>query len=195
MRTLLTALFVTLFSATCFAELVPNPAYEGWAACKPGSTITHKMTNKIDMEGQQMDQTATQEEKLVEVTPEHAVVSMTVTVSMMGHTMTQPATTVKIPAKVEKDKLAAVGQSPSANLKITEMKESKETIEVKGKKLDCTKYEYTVEMSERGQAMAGKVKCWVSKEIPGGAVKMEMDVTKPMKMTTVREITDYNIIK
>ena len=40
--------------------------------------------------------------------------------------------------------------------------------------------------------MSAKVKCWISKDIPGGLVKEEVEMEKPEKGTGTRQVTDYN---
>jgi len=197
MRTLLAGLFVVLFSTTALAELVDNSAYQSWAACKPGSSVTYKTTVKMEMEGMEgMTPTTTVEQKLVSITPEHAEVSFSTTMTMAGQTRSMPGATIKIPAKIEKETLAAGDVSQlTEKPKITDMKESKEALEVKGKKVETTKYEFTMEVTQQGQTIVAKVKNWVSKDVPGGMVKMEKNMDKPVKMTNITELADYNIIK
>jgi len=107
-----------LFSSACFAEMVDNPIYQSWAVLKPGSTVTTNTFIQMDGVGAEIP-AVIQEDTLVEVTPEHVVVSTTVDNRMTS--MKQgpgPATTRKIPAKVEKDYV------PMPNDKITNLKQT-----------------------------------------------------------------------
>ncbi|MCL2648275.1 MAG: hypothetical protein FWD61_14895 [Phycisphaerales bacterium] len=190
MRAIVTGLVVGLFCATGFAEMMANPVYEAWAACKLGTSVTIKMTNKLE----DVEDSTTQEEKLVEVTPEQVVIAVTTSEGIVvdGSTQALPSSKVTIPAKVEKELAPLARQFQRSNAKVSGMKESKETVEVKGKKVEATKYEYAVEVRQGdGDTLSAKVKCWMSKEVPGGVVREEVNVERPEKVTGVREVTDY----
>jgi len=169
--------------------MVANPVYEAWAACGPGSSVTTMISQTNEAES------VAQKETLVEVTPEHVMISVTVT---LGRQVSSP-TNVQIPAKIEKELVGLpriLLDTDKPKPKIVEMKESKESVEVKGKKVEATKYEYTTIESSNVEAktVSAKVKYWISKDIPGGLVQLVVDVEKPEKMITTQQVMDYTKI-
>src|SRR5262245_2320497 len=80
-------------------EMVPNPAYTAWAACKPESTVTTKQ----DMDMGAMKVASTMTQKLLEVTPDGAKIEVAMSVEVLGQKQENKQNQT-IPAKVEKGK-------------------------------------------------------------------------------------------
>ena len=155
------------------AEMVENPQYTSWAKHQSGTEVTIK--NEMSGQGMTMSQEIRQ--KLLEVTPDKAVIEMTV-VTDMGGQKNEQKQTQDVPSKVTKEQ--AEGQLPP-NVKGTVTKMGKEKVEVAGKSYDCEVTQY------EGDGPQGKVtgKTWMTPEIPGMMAKTEMNTAgqSPMKMT------------
>lgn len=163
LKLIATVIGVCLFTGTIFAEQVDNPAYQNWARFKPGTSVIHSQQTAMGGMNMQMEMTQT----LKELTPEKAVVDMTVKNSMMpggGQT-----SSVTIPAKVDASQAQAPGKMPEG-MKGEAKSLGKETVKVSDKSYECEVTQFTGE----GQGMKSEGKSWTSNEVPGSMVKMEM---------------------
>ena len=126
-----------------------NPEYDYWSNHKVGSWVKFKM--EADQGGQkvQVDMTRT----LSELTKEKAVIEQKQKVTVGG---------VAQPEGTEKEDVPADNDPNPTKIE----KEGDEEITVNGKKMKCHWIE--------GTQKEGKVKFWVTKEVPGGVVKAEM---------------------
>jgi len=167
---------------TASAEQVDNPVYASWAACKIGTTVTHKQTMQILMGGTNapltIDMVITQ--TLKEVKAEAITVEVTTTASNQGRaasSFSQPATKTSIPAKIDKDKVDVPADIPASQVK--DVKMGKETLEVAGKKYEAT----TVEFTQAGSGGLGpnntELKLWSTADVPGRLIKMEVHGKAP----------------
>jgi hypothetical protein len=143
-------------------ELVDNPAYKSWSKHKVGSTV--ELQSSTDAGGQTFKTAMTQ--KLVELTPEKAVVEMSIKIDIPGATA-PPAQKQSFAAKVKKED-ATVGKLPQG-MKGEVKDKGSEKVSVAGKSYNCKVYEFTGE--QNGVKSTGKT--WTSEEIPGTLVKME----------------------
>jgi len=202
---LLAACVILGLSSAAFAELVDNPTYQNWAKYKPGTSVTLKQSSVMSMMGPAaMESTITQ--KLVTVKPD----SVTVEVSTsMGANISNKTTTV-IPAKVEKG-LEYIGPpEPDTKDDVKDMKEGKDTLDVKGAKVDAATHEFTVTMTHipattpatnpvivLADTMTLKAKVWTSPTVPGGMLKMEQNGTMGQMgdMKSTITLVDYTIVK
>ncbi len=213
---LLAVLAILSLSSAVFAEQVDNPAYLNWAKYKPGSSLTLKQSQTMAMmQGMTTETTITQ--KLVDVKPDKITVEQTMKVSMTGMPGmpagaggTERTTTTTIPAKVEKGQEYAPTEAAGMKIEIKDMKEGKETVDVKGAKVDTITHEYTAIMTQTpttGPAdpsaafMAGgmtmKIKAWTSDTVPGGTVKVDQTGTMGQMGEIKVNITlvDFTIVK
>lgn len=160
-----------------------NPAYDGWAKCKPGAMT--KIDSQTEVMGQTTKMTLTT--KLLEITPEKAVVEIKTSMEMMGQKMDQPATKQEIPAKTPdmKDMKMPAGIDPTKMPKPTM---GKETITVAGKSYDCTTTEVNTEMS----GMKVHSKTWTSADVPGGMVKMTSSTEGATPSKTTMTLVEYS---
>jgi hypothetical protein len=183
------ALCVAALAPLARAEQVDNPAYQSWAKCKPGSTVTYKMTS--EMKSPQLpspmksEMTITQ--TLKAVTPEAATIEITTKMTMNGQETTVPGNTNTVPAKIEKGK---EGLPAEVQGEVSDMKTGKDTVEVNGKKYEATTQEYTVKMTQPIQ-MTSHVKAWNSAEVPGGMLKSETKATGPMDTTSTMTLVEF----
>ncbi len=138
------------------AQEKDNPRYEYWANCKVGSWVTYKMTGGAD--AQKFDITVT--EKLLELTPEKAVVETAMKMTSAGKSFDVPAQKQDVKAKDDKGAMV--------------LGEKDEDVEVAGKKVKCRVLEYEAETGK--DKIVGKA--WMTKEIPGGAAKGEFTSEK-----------------
>ena len=123
--------------------------FEYWSGHKVGSSVTFK----IDMEAQGQKFLIEITRTMLESGADKIVVESKTKLTLAGQE--QPGNTEKEDILKDKDK------DP-----IKVEKEGDEEIEVAGKKMKCHWIE--------GTQKEGKVKFWVTKEVPGGVVKAEM---------------------
>src|SRR6185295_10142 len=86
---------LTLALAVLLQDQVDNPEYKGWAAFKPGSSVTHKVQNNVNPQG------GDQKTTLKSVGDAELVVEVAMTLG--GQPLGKPMER-KIPAKVPADK-------------------------------------------------------------------------------------------
>jgi len=142
---------ISLLVALLLAQdTVDNPEYRGWAAFKPGSSVTFK----IYQDG--ADRDMAQKMTLKSFDERQAVVETEMT--MMGKPLGK-ATVRRIAAKV------AAADEPKRT------KEGEEEIDVAGKKLKCKCFEIE-KAGAGGKKMT--LKFWVNDDVPGMAVRCDV---------------------
>lgn len=183
MKTALLALTIALTASMTLAadDLVDNPAYKQWATCKAGSYVKLAMTTEMAEANMKATITMT----LKEITAEQAVIEVATEMSMQGKTMSMPAQTQTIKAKVPKDQAGPTAAPEGAT--VTKKGEGDEEITVGGKKYKC----HWQELDLKGKAAAGTMKVWTAGEIPGGVVKSVMNSTAPAKSTMTMELVEF----
>ena len=143
-------------------ELVENPAYKSWSGHKAGSAVTYQSTTNVGAQNIKTEIT----QKLVEHTPEKAVVEVSVKIDIPG-AQAPPAQKQELKAKVKKSE-ATVGKLPEG-MKGQVKEKGTEKVELAGKSYTCKVYEFTGE--QNGVKTSGK--SWTSEQIPGTLAKME----------------------
>lgn len=163
----LSGLMVLILSVSAFAaELVDNPSYKSWAKFKPGTSIVY--SQNADMGAMKMTMEMTQ--TLTELTPDNAVVEMSMTNSMMpGNPQKQ---TTKIPAKIESDKVVQPGAMPPG-MKGETKSLGNEKVTVGDKEYDCA----VTQFSGENAGMKTEGKAWTNPSVPGSLIKTEMKGT------------------
>ena len=137
-------------------DMVNNPPFVGWSMFKPGTTVTQRETVTL-ADGSKFEMVMTH--KLVEKRKDKVVVQTTVTAS--GHVSGEETmTTATFPAKVKMSE----ANSPTDAVAVTE---GKETLDVKGKKVDTEWYEAVTTFGDD----VTTDKAWTARDIPGGVVK------------------------
>jgi hypothetical protein len=145
-------------------EMVVNPHYKYWSNFKKGSTVTR--LEKTALSGpakEQVPDGIDQKEitmTLLAVTPESVTVEVVVTDRDFLDSIVSAPTKKIYPAKVKKSHLAA-------GLHGVDPKLGKDTLDVLGKKLDCT----TASGTEKKDDTEVDHKIWLSETVPGGIVK------------------------
>ena len=152
-----------LVGSVAGAEMVENPVYQDWAKYKPGTSITHTQATAVAGMDMQMEMTQT----LKEITPEKAVVEMSMKSSMIPGN--PQAHAMDIPAKVEASQVQTPGKMPEG-MKGEAKSLGKEKVKVGEKEYDC---EVTAFKGE-SEGMKSEGKSWTSDQVPGSMVKMEM---------------------
>ncbi len=125
-------------------DTVDNPEYKGWAAFKPGSSVTYKYS----------PQEGGQKVTLKSITETDAVLET----EIIYAGKTAPKTERKVPAKV-----------PSAQVS-KDAKVGEEEIEVAGKPMKCRTREADKKLASGKTAT---VKVWVNEDIPGMAAQVQ----------------------
>lgn len=170
------ALGLCAISGARAADTEDNPMYKMWAKFKPGSSST--LRQETETMGQKMATEMTQ--TLVEVKPDELTIEIkTTTIMADGKKMEMPAMKTPIKAKIPKTDAKPEGKEtkePEGKSKVTE---GTEEIEAAGKKFKCK----TTDMSYTQGKNTTTTKTWISDDVPGGTVKMEMKGEGEMKMT------------
>lgn len=169
------------FVAVARAEQIDNPAYKKWSAYKPGTWVKHKTT--ADMAGQKTENEMTT--KLVEVTPDKAVIEIAMSMTVGGQKMDMPAQKQEVPAKIEKP------AAPAADAPKADVKEGEEEVTVAGKTFKCKTTETTMKQGNN----TTKSKVWMSDDVPQGMVKMQSSTEGDMKMSSNMELVAFEITK
>jgi len=171
------------------AEKVANPAYKAWSGHKVGTVA--KLEAKVTTKGEaaklmpQATMTINMTSKLIELTPDKAVVEITMTMPGMGD---MPGRKNEIPAKIDSDKAdeTALIQDPTMQGTATDIKKGDEEITVIDKKLKC--HWFSATMKQGGREMNTKV--WTYPDVPGNVVQMEArsdQVDMDLKLTGYEE--------
>jgi hypothetical protein len=177
-------------------QLVENPAYEMWSRFKIGSFVELNGEQQQDMGQGPVKMSHKLRSKLVELTPEKAVVEGTATWIIGG--MEQPSSVKRheIPARIEAEKselaLAIVDPRLLAGVK-PELKKGQEEITVMGKAMKSDWYEVTfTQESRHGLQLTVTAKTWVNPEVPGGIVQNR---TMAGAMDMLLVLTRYEAVK
>lgn len=134
-----------------------NPDYDYWSECKPGSWVKSRM--EFENQGKMVEyETVT---RLVEITPEKAVIEMMRRLKTGDKSIDSPPQRTEIKSK-----------GPLSGKTLVEKEEE---ITVAGKTLKCRYFEIETESPDKKSKTT--LKAWMSKEIPGGAARSE--VTAP----------------
>lgn len=161
-------------SAALAQELVDNPIYQSWAKFKPQTTVTMSNDTKMGGMGMKLDMIY----KLTELTPEKAVVEITVKMPQGDNT-----STVDILAKMKKQDVADAAM-PS-NLKGDVKVLPDEDVKIGDKTYKCKVIEFATET----HGIKGTGKTWTCPDIPGQTVKMETTTDGPVKGTALIIVT------
>jgi len=176
------AVALVFAAGACAAdEQIDNPAYKKWSAYKPGTWVKYKQSGETA--GQKTETETTF--KLLEVTPEKAVLEISMSMNVAGQKMDMPAQKQDVPAKFTKPSTSG-GTAPKP-----EVKEGEEEVTVAGKTFKCKTIESTVKQGD----MTVWSKTWMSDEVPQGTVKMQSKTEGQMKMTSNMELVDFEIAK
>lgn len=148
-------------------EMVTNPPYKHWSAFKVGTTVTQKERVRFSKDSDEADyypggvheKDATY--TLLEVTPEKAVVLLTIVDYGHGSTTELAPSKMTYPAKVKKEHVS------TSKEEIETFKEGDEDVSVLGKTIRC----HWVEIIDQDGAETYLHKVWDSDEVPGGIVK------------------------
>jgi hypothetical protein len=146
-------------------EKADNPFYKFWSKSKVGASVKLKETTKVGSpagaEGDTGEEVKIITHKLVELTPEKAVVETVVTEGeTFGYVQSAPTKHI-YPAKMNKDVLDELVRETGAKGEKTKLK-------VGDKELDVTYLTGTMKGSKDDDA---DFKIWLSEEVPGRIVK------------------------
>lgn len=159
------AVALFLLAPVATAELVTSPRYSSWAKCKPGTSVTRTLENRVG------PQTVTTDIKhtLLEVTPDKVVLQLEMTMSSGGKSAPAAPQKVEVPAKVEK-----YSDLLGANIKATFTENRTETVDIAGKSVACRVIDFQGEQISRTPGVVIKVNgaVWVSEDIPGAIVQI-----------------------
>lgn len=171
-RSLAAVFALSLLASPALADdLVDNPAYQSWATCKPGSTLTR--TSEGTMGGVVIRYQIAS--KLVELTAEKAVVD--IVIRSLGPDMKpeadspadkRPAKRTEILARVKKEDVQRPDAVPAGVKGQTKVLPD-EDVTVAGKTYKCQVVQFAGE--SQGTTVSGAF--WTCPTVPGQLVKME----------------------
>lgn len=170
---------LALTASFSHAQQQDNPEYVGWSKQKPGAWVKHKMVSDAGGQKTEMEMTT----KLIELTPEKAVVETASVMNVGGQKIDVPGMKRDVPAKWEPGKIP--GQPADAPK--PDIKEGTGDATVGGKTYKCKTYEVTMKTDQATMTS----KTWMSEEVPGGTVKMESKMEKPIQSVTTMEMVGF----
>ena len=173
-----------LMAGNVMAEKMKNPEYEMWAKFKPGAMS--KLQGHSEAMGQKSEQTITT--KLIDLTPEKAVVETTMSMMVGGNKMDMPGQKREVLAMVEMAGVPASQPAAAGNAPKTDAKTSTESVTVDGKKLDCK----VTEAHNEQEGMKTMAKTWTSEQVPGGLVKLETETSGKLESKTTQELVEFS---
>jgi len=142
------------------ADQIDNPRYKAWASFKKGSSRTLDATIQA---GPVQVQTSMQS-TLTDVTDDMVTVQTQSTSTYAGQTRQSPPHNQTIAAKVDQKDIKDDGE---------------ESIDAMGKTFKCKVYEASAAAAGASNSAIGQVKFWTSDDVPGGIVKMAVNVPTP----------------
>jgi hypothetical protein len=204
-------------ASAAFAEQIDNPEYVQWSKYKAGTYASLRQTTEMPSLGKfegappglnaaAMTPQITVTTKLTEVRPEALTFEVT-TLTIQGGDESETTTTRTVPAKIESATTQpAATEGMSGEMK--NIKEGKDSIEVKNKFLKTVTKEYDTTVTEvlkvggaspgrGGMTVARHIKVWSSEAVPGGLVQRETTTKVSGLGDTIVTITlvDYTIAK
>jgi len=184
LRSVLAVMFVAGLGGVALAEEVENPIYAAWAKQKVGTTVTYKsVSQSTGTAATEMPVTETTR-TLKEVKPNAVVLEVISQMGQGGRTMTVPARTVEIPAKIDKEHMGLPAELfARAQAEVKDVKEGKESLALNGKNYNASTRECTL-VTNAGMQMTSHVKVWYSADVPGGFLKSETKTEAPRASTT-----------
>lgn len=159
------AVAIFLLAPLASAEPVISPRYSSWAKCKPGTSVTRTLENRVGPQSATTDIKHT----LIEVTPDKVVLQLEMTMSTGGKSTPAAPQKVEFPAKMEK-----YADLLGANIKATFTENRTETVDIAGRSVTCRVIDFQGEQVSRTPGVVIKVNgaIWVSDEIPGAIVQI-----------------------
>ena len=153
-------------------QMVKNPPYTHWSAFKPGTTVTQRERVRFAAGSDEADYYAGARVndltyKLLEVTPKHVVVQMTLFEHGAGSVTEHASVKITFPARADK------AQVLGGREEIEKFTEGEEEVKV----IDKTVKAHFVDIVDTKGDETVERKTWESNEIPGGIVK-EVKKTK-----------------
>jgi len=159
-----------LLSSSVRAAELEGMRYEAWAKFKVGSS--HTLSGTVDAGQMQIPSEITQ--KLIDVKPDHVTVELTSTVTIMGRQHTGKPQQHEIPVKDKDVQAKDLGE---------------DSVDAMGRTFKCHVYEVSgKDAAPPPPGPGGRpapqdaervAKIWVSPEVPGGLVKMEIKGRRP----------------
>ena len=174
-------------------QMVKNPPYTHWSAFKPGTTVTQRERVRFPKGSDEADYYAAGERvndttyKLLEVTPKHVVVQMTIFEHGPG------SVTEHAPVKITFHATADKAQVFGGREEIEKFKEGEEEVKV----IDKTVKAHFIDLVDIDGDETVERKIWESDEIPGGIVKEVKKTKKGNKVVaeTIIHVLEFHVEK
>ena len=162
-------------------DKVDNPEFANWSKFKKGTSVTMKSVSSFNNMSSEASTTST----LVEVGADKLFIEMTSVVkSGAMEFKSEPmkrdvSKTVTLPKEYKKEDFA-MGKPPGT------YEEGTETLKVGGMDVKTKWYKYKADVD----GTKTEAKMWISENVPGGMVKIEMTTSGAVATTTKMEITE-----
>jgi len=173
-------------------QMVKNPPYVHWSAFKPGTTVTQRERVGFTAGSDEADYYAGARVndltyKLLEVTPKHVVVQMTILEHGPG------SVTEHAPVKITYHATAHKARVLHGREEIEKFKEGEEEVKV----IDKTVKAHFVDLVDIDGDETVERKIWESNEIPGGIVKEVKKTKKGNKVVaeTITHVIGFHVEK
>ena len=173
-------------------QMVNNPPYTHWSAFKPGTTVTQRERVLFATGSDEADYYAGARVndltyKLLEVTPKHVVVQMTLFEHGAGSVTEHASVKITFPARADK------AQVLGGREEIEKLTEGEEEVKV----IDKTVKAHFVDIMDIDGDETVERKIWESNEIPGGIVKEVKKTKKGNKVVaeTIIHVMRFHVEK
>jgi hypothetical protein len=162
-------------------QMIDNPVYQSWAACKSLSSVTSR--NEIEMAGRVTVQTM--RIRLIEVTPQFASIEVETTSEEGVERHTE-----RVPAKVR----AGTVYMP-ADFRGTVTLVGQEQIEIAGVTYECQVFAYDGKRRPQADSPTMKIsgKIWRCEKVPGMTAKSENKIDIPVPGRTTMIVTEIDV--
>ena len=179
--------FGLVVSTAQAGEKVDNPLYKHWAKFKPGAFSELKTESEV----MGMKNVSTMTTTLKELTPEKAVVEMSVVSVVNGQETKVPPQKQEILAKIEEEKAKELDTPKKGDKRngAEIIGVGEEEIKVGDKKVKCK----WAEMKMTQEDTTTTTKVWTTDEVPGQVVKMVTNMDGKMKMKTEGTLAKYSV--
>ena len=174
-------------------QMVNNPPYVHWSAFKPGTTVTQRERVRFAKGSDEADYYAAGARvhdstyKLLEVTPKHVVVQMTIFEHGPGSVTEHAPVKITFPATADKAHVFGGREE------IEKFTEGEEEVKV----IDKTVKAHFVDIVDIDGDETVERKIWESNEIPGGIVKEVKKTKKGNKVVaeTITHVLEFHVEK
>jgi hypothetical protein len=179
MRTVVSCFALLIVATIALADPVENPEYTSWSKHKAGTSVTTKTSSKIKDISSEVKTTT----KLVEVGKDKLVLETETATVVNGMEFKAPGMKRDVQKSIDVPKPKAGEKAPAPGKPEGTTEEGAETLKIGGTEVKTKWYKY------KSKTPTGEVsgQTWMSEDVPGQLVKMEVTAGDVKTTTEVIE--------